>query len=387
MKLLFWLVKNKADNSGLAPIYARITINGKLAEISTGIKIHPSKWVAKGNGYIKGSSDQVRLYNARLSDIRAKLDALYFDQERKGKPATAQLLKNLFTGKMRPSYNLQEVLQNLLEEQEENRQMAWGTLKTYFTRANNLTQFLHHINRTDILCEEIDTVFAKKYLRFLRNELGHNQDYARKNVLVLKKILNKAVELKIIPGNPLISFTVKKGRPKPIIALDEEELQKLTSHSFASKRLQQVTDLFIVQCCTGLAYAELSRLEQSHIGKGIDGNEWIFIERMKVDGAHCTIPLMPRAKQILEKYEYQLPQITNQKYNAYLKEIAEIVGIEKHLTTHVGRKTCGMLLLNQDVPIETVSRILGHSSIRITQSAYAKVMEKKIARDMRHIDF
>lgn len=387
MKLLFWLVKNKTNKAGLAPIFARITIAGKLVEISTGIKIPHHRWDANGNGYIKGHTDQIRLYNSRLNDIRTEIDAIYYDLLRKEKPITPQIIKNIYLGDAKVSYTLLEVLQNLLEEIETDPDIEKSTLKSYHYRANSIRNYLQHLNRKDLLCEEIDVRFAKKFFLHLRNVKKYSQNYSGKVILVLKKTMRKAVELQIVHGSPIEYFKVKKEAPKPIVALNEEELQSLIDYRFASKRLQQVADLFLFQCCTGMGYAEISRLEKKNIGKGVDGKNWIFINRKKVQSAHCSIPLLPRAAKLLEKYNYVLPQITNQKYNAYLKEVAEITGIEKNLTTHVGRKTCGMLLLNNDVPIETVSRVLGHSNVKITQQVYAKVLAKKIARDMTGIDF
>lgn len=389
MNLLFWLYKGKSNNSGLAPIYARITVEGVYNQFSTGIRIREHEWVAQGNGYIRGSTDRVKLYNARLSDIRAKIDEIYFDLLRREQAVTPSLIRDRFTGKHKASYSVLEMLTVLIQDQQEDPDLAKGTLKTYYTRANNIRSWLSDRGRKDMRCEELDLAAAKDLMQFLKKPSGHghSQEYARKNVLVLKKILNKAVELKVIPGNPLLSMRIKKGRAKPIVFLTEEEFALLSGHSFRSRRLLQVRDLFVVQCCTGLSYAELARLSRKHIAVGIDGRDWIHIERQKVAGSQCSIPLMERARQIILKYEYALPVISNGKYNAYLKEVSEVVGIEKNLTTHVGRKTCGMLLLNRDVPIETVSRILGHSSIRITQAAYAQVLDRKVAQDMKGVEF
>ena len=389
MKLLYWLYKDKVNSSGTSPIYARITINGNYVQFSTAIRIRPEEWVPGGNGYIKGKSDQARLYNTRLSDIRAQIDEIYFSMLRAQEAVTPQKIKDIYTGKYQASYSVLEMLSLLVAEQEENPDMAPGTLKTYYTRANNVRAWLADRGRTDLRCEELDLAWAKDLLSYLKKPSGHghSQEYARKNVLVLKKILNKAVELKVIPGNPLLSMRIRKGKAKPIVFLSEQEFMLISEHAFRSKRLSQIRDLFVVQCCTGLSYAEIAKLSQSHISTGVDGRQWIAIERTKVPGAICRIPLMQRAQTLLQGYEYRLPIVSNGKYNAYLKEIAEIVGIEKNLTTHVGRKTCGMLLLNRGVPIETVSKILGHSSIRITQAAYAQVLDSKIAADMQGIEF
>ncbi len=152
-------------------------------------------------------------------------------------------------------------------------------------------------------------------------------------------------------------------------------------HKFEVARLQQVADLFLLQCFTGMAYVDLMNFDKTkHLQK-----DFICINRQKSD-TESLIPILPHAKILLEKYNYKMPRITNQKYNAYIKEVAEITGIEKQLTTHVGRKTCGSILLNEGISIEVVSRILGHRDTKITQHIYARVNELRINREMEAVN-
>jgi integrase len=164
-----------------------------------------------------------------------------------------------------------------------------------------------------------------------------------------------------------------------IIYLTDEELKQLEKHSFSQPRLQQVKDLFIFCCYTGLAYAEMSSLTTKNIEIGFDGNEWIQMIRKKTN-RKISVPLLPKAKEILEKYNNELPRISNQKFNSYLKEISALLSIDKKLTHHIARKTFATtVLLFNNVPMEIVSELLGHSNMNITMSHYGKVVQKKVS--------
>jgi integrase/recombinase XerD len=172
---------------------------------------------------------------------------------------------------------------------------------------------------------------------------------------------------------------------KNIVYLTVEELKLLEEYSFKQNRLQQVKDMFIFCCYTGLAYQEMSSLKPNHIVIGFDGNEWIEMYRLKTK-SNISVPLLPKAKAILVKYDNQLPSISNQKFNSYLKEIAEVVGIEKRLTHHIARKTFATtVLLYNNVPIEIVSQLLGHSNMKITQDSYAKVVNRKVSDEIKRL--
>jgi integrase/recombinase XerD len=174
-----------------------------------------------------------------------------------------------------------------------------------------------------------------------------------------------------------------------VVFLSSEELQIFEKSIFTQPRLQLVKDLFVFCCYTGLAYNELSKLEHKHIQKGFDGMLWINMKREKT-AKDFSIPLLLQAEVLINKHQSKksliFPKISNQKYNSYLKEIGAIIGIEKKLTTHVARKTfASTVLLYNDVPMEIVSELLGHSSMKITQDSYGKVVQKKISDQMTRL--
>ena len=172
-----------------------------------------------------------------------------------------------------------------------------------------------------------------------------------------------------------------------MVYLNKEELELVEKHKFAQMRLEQVRDMFIFCCYTGLAYAEMSNLKSKHIVTGFDGKEWIKMHRKKT-GKDFSVPLLEKPIQIIEKYgdtktEKILPKISNQKFNSYIKEICEIVGIEKNISHHIARKTFATtVLLYNDVPMEIVSELLGHSKIQTTQQHYGKIVQKKVSEEM-----
>ena len=176
-------------------------------------------------------------------------------------------------------------------------------------------------------------------------------------------------------------------------ALTEHELGILQNKSFSIERLKLVKDIFIFSCYTGLAYVDVQKLKRSEINIGVDGEKWIFTKRQKTDSS-SRIPLLPAALEILENYQEHpqckfqdkvLPVLSNQKMNSYLKEIADVCGIQKNLTYHIARHTFATTVtLSNGVPIETVSKMLGHRNLKTTQH-YAKILDKKISEDMKNL--
>ena len=186
---------------------------------------------------------------------------------------------------------------------------------------------------------------------------------------------------------PFILYKTKTVRTE-VVFLSTDELKLLEEHVFTQPRLQFIKNLFVFSCYTGLPYRELMDLKQSNIVKGYDGNLWIKMKREKTS-KELSIPLLPKALGILDKYSNEglvFPRISNQKYNSYLKEIADLVEIDKRLTTHMARRTfASTVLLYNDVPMEIVSELLGHSSMKITQDSYGKVVQKRISLEMERL--
>ncbi|MFT7036734.1 MAG: integrase/recombinase XerD, partial [Cyclobacteriaceae bacterium] len=242
--------------------------------------------------------------------------------------------------------------------------------------------------KNDFPLSKLKLQFLHDFEYYLKTERRQSQVTINKCIQRLRKPIKEALGEGYLEKDPFVQH--KPGRVrKEVIFLSTDELKLLEEHHFTQPRLQLVKDLFIFCCYTGLAYHEMSNLKKEHIIKGFDGNEWIQMKREKTDKM-ISIPLLPKAKVILEKYHevsnHALPKFSNQKINSYLKEIAGIVGINKPISHHMARKTfASTVLLYNDVPMEIVSELLGHSSMKITQEYYGKIVQKRISKEMKRL--
>ncbi len=241
-------------------------------------------------------------------------------------------------------------------------------------------------NITDIPLREIKLSFITDLEFFLRTEYKYSQNTTYKCMKFFKQVINKAIRAGLIFVDPFNGYKISTERVDRGF-LTEDELEKMMSKNFASARLNQVRDIFIFACFTGLAYIDLAHLRVDNIQKMFDGRWWIVTHRQKTN-TKVMVPLLPPAMKILKKYEGEftdgklLPIITNQKLNCYLKEIADICGINKNITFHLARHTFATTMtLGKGVPIESVSKMLGHTNIQTTQ-IYARITNDKISKDM-----
>ena len=390
--VIFWIKRGKADKTGKAPIYARITIDGKRAEVSTGQKTESERWNVN-TGSVRGNKEDARTINTVLSNIRNKIKAIYYDLTEQQRIVTAETVKNTFLGKGSLEYSLLQIFQQHNEDMraQVGKEYAAGTLERYQTSLKLTKEFLKHkYNRDDIYLSELQYSFITDYEFFLKTVRGNSHNTASKYLRNFKKIIRVAVVNGWLKRDPFLAYKCSLREVKRDY-LTQDELDQIMAKRFPSERLTHVRDVFVFCCYTGLAYADVFKLSSSDISRGIDGEYWLFTERRKT-GVSSNVPLLPPALEILEKYENYaeamngkqlLPVITNQKLNAYLKEIADVCGINKKLTFHIARHTFATTVtLTNGVPIESVSSMLGHKNLRTTQ-IYAKVVEKKVSNDMK----
>jgi site-specific recombinase XerD len=236
------------------------------------------------------------------------------------------------------------------------------------------------MNGYDIELSQLDYRFIEGYYTYQRTVEKLKSNSAYKNIKHLYRVIKICILNKWLIDNPFKDFPCKYKNPiRPY--LTETEIQLIYNHVFPTDKLTRVRDLFMVQVYTGLSYADISNLTTENIEIGVNGKEWIIINRHKT-GERSAIPLLPVALEIFKKYDYKLPYYSNQKFNEYLKDISKACGIIKKLTTHIGRHTFATTIcLSHGVPIETVSKLLGHSSL-VTTQIYAKVTDWKTANDM-----
>lgn len=392
--VLFWANKAKSDLNEIAPLYVRVTVEGKRSEISLKRKINLKKWNAS-TGFMKGSGEDVRITNKYIGEVSNSLFEIYTSLSKDGKLITADDIKIKYTGMNIPTVESKKLLEifdihNAEVEALVGKDYVKATLTKYKTIRSKVDGFIRSkYHKSDLFLEDLDFTFIsafEKYLKITEN-IEHNttMGYIKR----VKRIMTIAVNNRWIAQNPFTAFkctTRKIARTE----LSELELTALATKKFSVKRLEEVRDCFLFSCYTGYAFIDASKLTREHIVVKNDGELWIETRRTKTEIA-ADVPLLPQAITIIDKYKNHkeceisgrlLPMKSNQKMNAYLKEIADLTGIDKNLTTHMARHTFATTVtLGNDVPIETVSKMLGHTKITTTQ-IYARVQEKKISRDM-----
>ncbi|WKN31343.1 site-specific integrase [Porifericola rhodea] len=396
MKVSFWLAGSKLNRAGLAPIFAKITVKGKKpVNISTGLTIEPDRWQPGGFGYIKGPSGNKKrhyapdklskAYNEKLLNVRAQLQGIYNDLERQGKAISAKLIKDLYTGAHLSTITLKSAMLRFIEDKKkEGKKNTY--IKTLLVRYKAAIKYLNKSKKMDLQLCEVSVAFLSRVEDYFKLEKRFDQSTINKILNLIKSTTDYGVRQEWIDHNPLSSHKNSKLIRKPKVYLSPYEVDLINNHNFASQRLQRIAHLFLFQCYTGLAFVDLLRFEKSWLRNGIDGRYWIFTDRQKVQASTCRIPLFKTAAEVLEKLEWRIDPISNGNYNAYLKEIAVICGIEKNLTSHVARKTFGNLLLDQNVSLEVVSSLYGHSSTKTTLTYYVDISEKRIASETTNIN-
>ncbi|MGL5112139.1 MAG: site-specific integrase [Flavobacterium sp.] len=392
VSILFYAKRAKASVNGLVPIYTRITINGKRIELSTNRFVEISKWSTEA-GKMKGSSGEARSINSHLDMFKIKIIDIQMELIHKNIPITSETLKNKLLGTEERARTLIPIFQDHNNKIKEllGKEYAPGTLERYKTSLSHTIEFLQWKYKvSDIEIDKIDHAFITEYEFYLRSVRNCSNNTAVKYIKNFNKIIKICLANHWIDRNPFANY---KSKVKEVerVYLSEEEIQTITDKEFKTERLSLVRDIFLFSCFTGLAYIDVKNLTKSHISIGIDGEKWIFTHRQKTESA-SKIPILPVTQMIIDKYENHpqsinedrlLPIFSNQKMNAYLKEIAGVCEIEKELTFHIARHTFATTVtLTNGVPIESVSKMLGHKNLRTTQH-YAKVLDKKVSEDMK----
>ena len=392
VSILFYAKKAKAATNGLVPIYTRITINGKRIELSTNRFVEVSKWSTEA-GKMKGTSEEARSINNHLDILKSQIRDVEMELIHKKTAVTTETIKSKLLGADDRARMLVPIFQDHNNKIKEliGKEYAPGTLERYTTSLKHTIEFMQwKYNISDIDITKIDHAFITDYEFWLRSVRNCANNTAVKYIKNFNKIIKICLANHWIDKNPFANY---KSKVKEVerVYLTEDEIQSIMEKEFKTERLSLVRDIFLFSCFTGLAYIDVKNLTKSHISFGIDGEKWIFTHRQKTESA-SKIPILPVTQMIIDKYENHpqcnnedklLPILSNQKMNAYLKELADICNIEKELTFHIARHTFATTVtLTNGVPIESVSKMLGHKNLRTTQH-YAKVLDRKVSEDMR----
>ena len=387
----FSLKKTKSRADGKCPVYVRCTMNNQRFELSSSIFICPESW-DDVRQQVVGRSEEAKILNNRLNKIGNKIQDVYSQLESKGEPFSTLNVKDKLLG-VSDEKGVLEILDIIIKgiDARVGNDYSEGTLKHYKTTRGRLLEFLKKkFGRNDIGLSLVDYSFLNSFDIYLKTEYQLKPNTALTYHKHLKKTLNTGIAMNQISNNPYGSFKVSRNETHRDY-LTSQELEQIRNKEIRTLRMEVVRDIFIFACYTGLGYAELKKLNNTHIHQGNDSGEWIIIDRTKTD-IRCRVPLLPQAKAILRKYknfpenrncDKLLPVNSNQKMNEYLKELAGICGINKNLSMHVARHTFATsVTLSNGVPIETVSKMLGHTSLKTTQ-IYARIVDSKISKDMK----
>ncbi len=387
--ILFLLQKVRLNKQGKCPIRCRLTFNKKRKEFSTGLFINPDDWnstqqVAKPPNKYKNINTQLSLISQKINEAFLMHQILpnEFDVDDIYRKFKGEDSKEEIT--LLGAYDLHNDKTKKLIGVDFN-ELSWSR---YIESRRKLAEFIkHNYKKSDIKLKQLDLKFIKDLEYYWKTEKQLKQATIYRSMQRLKKIIQFSIAENYLQRDPFNLYKNKKHKTK-IVYLSSQELKLLETYNFSQEKLQKVKDLFVFCCYTGLAYTEMSNLNTNHLVKEFDGNIWIKMVRQKTDEI-ISVPLLPKAKIILDKYktdESLLPEISNQKFNSYMKEIADILGIQKKLTHHIARKTfASTVLLYNDVPMEIVSKLLGHSKMSVTQDSYGEVVQKKVGESIEKL--
>lgn len=389
-KLLFYLKKNEPKKNGNVPVMGRITIDGTPKSFSTKLEINPNNWDLK-HGRVLGKSTQALSINLKLDNIRVRINKIYDEMLKDEGFATAQKVKLSFLGVGVMDDALLKVFKIHNEEFEKlvaKEKRSQSTYNKYITVYNHLCEFIkERYHREDMAFRELTSDFIREFDFFLRydKQCAHNTVWVYTMPVI--SMAELALKKGLIRDNPFEDYEISMEETDRGYIL-KEDVEKLMKCKPEHKRYELVKDIFIFSCFTGLSYVDIKKMKQSNIQSFFDGHQWIISRRQKSDIA-SNVRLMEIPKRIIEKYqgvtrnEFIFPVPTNATCNAHVKKLIEKAEIntEQKVTFHTARHTFGTMFLTEGVPLESLSKMMGHKNISTTQ-IYAKITSQKISKDM-----
>lgn len=389
----FIIRRVRQKNKATTLVYLRITVNGARTELSLQRECDPERWDSN-RGRLNGKTEEAKSFNAYLDAVQLKIYDICQTFISTGIDFDGEKIKARYLG-----FNVEKPRMFLEVYEEHNKEfnhligkgLSYRTLQKYKTIKAHVAEFLtYQYAVNDIELNRIDYQFIKNLEIYLKSVKHCCQNTAMDYLKKIKKIMNQCIAKKWIERSPFIGFKMSVNETHKTF-LSEQELLLIAERKVAIKRLEQVRDIFLFSCYTGLAYCDVAKLTKANVVIGVDGDRWIFTNRAKTN-TPSKIPLLPISNAIVNKYADHpvtsrsgklLPVMSNQRMNSYLKELADLCGITKELTFHCARHTFATTVtLTNGVPIETVSKMLGHKSLKTTQH-YAKIVDKKVSEDMR----
>ena len=394
VNISFFRYHSRETETGEAPLYCRLWHESKRKIFSIGFKVTRNRW-NQNKQIATGKSEMTQRINTQMEVIKKKLVEIETKLIMEGSEDILEDMYALYIGKTTASRSFITLFEEryMTAKSMEGIKFKKSTLDKFKDVLELVRAYIKKsYHASDIPMNKVNFKFISGLEDYLLTVRRQKPVTINKNMQRVKQVTTYAMKCNYIKVDPFIDHAPLKVE-KELVFLTTEELHKLESYQFAQERLAKVRDLYLFSVYTGLAYHEAFALQKKHIIMAFDKKFWIEMKREKT-GKGISVPLLPQAMKIMEKYDnggdkeaHVLPAISNQKMNSYLKEITEIVGINKKLTHHTARKTFATtILLYNDVPIEIVSKLLGHSSIAVTQKHYAKVVNKKVSACMEKLE-
>lgn len=372
MKINFMIRPSKVKKDGTCTLEAVVSVKGQRQTIFLERSVHPKQWNQKKqrskqqeiNDYL--DSVITRFYNIETTLIRDNNLSLYtlIDMYRNGDRRNATLwdICNLFLGEYEKKVKVGEIVK--------------PTLIKYQTILGYVARYLKSINRSDILITDVNQSFCEGLKVYMLGHLTNNTTF--KYIKMFKKVLNFAVDSGYLIRNPCM---VKMKREKlEYHPLTIEQINAIRSKAIQNDRLSKVRDLFVFQCYTGMAYIDMATLSRNDIK-----DDKIIKYRQKTN-VKSIIPLFDVTKEILQRYDYTLPVLSNQKYNSYLKELGDVCNIPQSLHSHIARHTMATIMLNNGISLPSIAKTLGHSNTRITEDIYAEMLDKTVVEEVMNLN-
>lgn len=394
LRITYYLYEFKRNRRGTAPIYCKLTTDGaERQQFSTGLYVTPDLW-DKNSQCVRGTSEDAVLINRRLQDITVELKSIERKLYESDGNVSLDEIYSIYKNKTANEHTLCGIFRERIKRMESlvGIEYSPSTLQKFREVFAHVERYIQNLYKsTDIPIRRVDYLFVKQFEDTLLSQ-GLKAITINKIMQRVRQMVTYAFKCNYIQQDPFVEYRPLKER-KRLVFLTQEELKLLEDYHFAQQRLEEVKNIYLFSVYTGLAYHEAQALQPKHIVKGFDGRNWINLVRQKTD-REIAVPLLPQAEKLIIWFkesckvnEYVQPRISNQKVNSYLREIAEVVGIDKKLTHHTARKTFATtILLYNDVPIEVVSKLLGHSDISVTQRSYAQVLNKNISNHIGRLE-
>ena len=374
--ILFFIKRTKLLKNGEAPICLRITVNGKRAEVQIKRSVEVNKWNNQKECAI-GRDNKTLELNHYLETVRTKILRIHRQLEQDNKPITAEILKCHYYGESETPKMLLEVFKEHNQKCSEliGKDYVRATVMYYERTARYLSEFIKQNHRlSDIPLKDIDYNFIQAFEHFVKTVKNCQKNATVKHLKNFKRIIRIALLNHWIISDPFAEIHFKQT-PTNRDFLLEEELQLILRKQFNIPRLETVKDIFIFCCFTGLAFTDVQHLTPEHILCDNKGEYWIRKPREKTTNM-CNIPLLEIPLKLIDKYKHHpecerknivFPVPSNQRMNSYLKEIADLCGIKKNLSTHVARHSFTCIALANKVSMESIAKMLGHSNIKTTK--------------------